>query len=301
MAAAALIGGRARAGTDAIRLICGFGAGNPTDLCAQLIQDGFSAALNEPVEFDYTLGQAGRQAALEVIDATPDGRMLLIAEILNLVLQETPARPLLSRLQPIAKITRGFSTALAVNELSDIRDWPGLLAAARASRLKAATTGRDSTIGLLLALVERRMNLSFDTVEVAGTTAAVDMLLTRRADIAVLDTRTVLLHNGRNRTRLRVLATSGARRSEQLPGVPTLAELAGDPKLAYTISYGLFAPLATPSAVAHRLTAALLGLRNDRSVQTQARLANIPLQFDGPAAVSEAVARDRRVAADIAG
>jgi len=53
--------------------------------------------------------------------------------------------------------------------------------------------------------------------------------------------------------------------------------------------------------VAHRLTAALLGLRNDMSVQTQARLANIPLQFDGPAAVSEAIARDRRVAADIAG
>ena len=301
MAAAALIGGRAHAATTAIRLICGFGVGNPTDLCAQLIQDGLSAALNEPVEFDYTLGQAGRRAALEVIDAAPDGRLLLIAEILNLVLQETPAEPLLSRLQPIAKITRGFSTALAVNELSDIRDWPGLLAAARAGRLKAATTGRDSTIGLLLALVERRMKLSFEAIEVAGTSAAVDMLLTRRADIAVVDTRTVLLHNGRNRTKLRVLATSGARRSEQLPGVPTLAELAGDPKLAYTISFGLFAPAATPSPVANRLTAALLGLRTDKSVQTQARLAEIPLQLDGPAAVLEAVARDRRVAADIAG
>jgi len=204
---------RSTAAADAIRLICGFGVGNPSDLCAQLIQDGFSAALNEPVEFDYTLGQAGRRAALEVIGAEPDGRTLLIAEILNLVLQETPAELLLSRLQPIAKITRGFSTALAVNELSDMRDWPGLLAAARANRLKAATTGRDSTIGLLLALVERRMSLSFDTLEVAGTTAAVDMLLTRRADIAVMDTRTVLLHNGRNRTKLRVLATSGARRS----------------------------------------------------------------------------------------
>lgn len=300
LAVAGLIERRSTAATNPIRLICGFGVGNPTDLCAQLIQDGFSAALNEPVEFDYTLGQAGRRAALEVIGAEPDGRKLLIAEILNLVLQETPAEPLLPRLQPIAKITRGFSTALAVNELSDIRDWPGLLAAARASRLKAATTGRDSTTGLLLALAERRMNLSFETVEVAGTTAAADMLLTRRADIAVMDTRTVLLHNGRNRTKLRVLATSGARRSPQLPGVPTLAELAGDPKLAYTISFGLFAPLATPSAVAHRLTAALLGLRDDKSVQAQARLANIPLQFDGPAAVLEAAARDRRVASDLA-
>jgi tripartite-type tricarboxylate transporter receptor subunit TctC len=301
LAAAGLLANRPTAAANAIRLICGFGVGNPTDLCAQLIQDGFSAALNAPVDFDYTLGQAGRLAALEVIDATPDGRTLLIAEILNLVLQETPAEPLLPRLQPIAKITRGFSTAVAVNELSDIKDWSGLLAAARASRLKAATTGRDSTIGLLLTLAERRMKLSFDAVEVAGTTAAVDMLLTRRADIAAMDTRTVLLHNTRNRTKLRVLATSGAARSPQLPDVPTLAELAGDPKLAYTISFGVFAPRATTGPVANRLTAALLGLRNDKSIEAQARLANIPLQFDGPVAVSQAIARDRRVAADIAG
>ncbi|MGQ3300014.1 tripartite tricarboxylate transporter substrate-binding protein [Reyranella sp.] len=301
MAAAALTGGRAHAATEAVRLICGFGVGNPTDLCAQLIQDGFSAALNEPVEFDYTLGQAGRRAALQVIDAAPDGRMLLIAEILNLALQETPAEPLLSRLQPIAKVTRGFSTALVVNELSDIRAWPYLVAAARANRLKAATMGAETTIGLLLALVERRLKLSFEAIDVAGTNAAVDMLLTRRADIAAVDTRTALLHNARNRTKLRVLATSGARRSPQLPDVPTLGELVGDEKLAYTISFGVFAPASTPSAVAHRLTAALLGLRTDRSVQTQARLANIPLQLDGPSAILEAVARDRRVAADLAG
>ena len=213
LAGAGITARHATAATTAVRMICGFGVGNPTDLCAQLIQDGFSIALNEPVEFDYTLGQAGRRAALEVIGAEPDGRLLLIAEILNLVLQDTPAEPLLSRLQPIAKITRGFSTALAVNEYSDIKDWTGLIAAARTDRLKAATTGNDSTIGLLLALVERRMNLSFQPVEVAGTNAAVDMLLTRRADLAVMDTRTVLLHNARDRTKLRVIATSGANRS----------------------------------------------------------------------------------------
>lgn len=299
-AVASLTARQAAAATTAVRLICGFGVGNPTDLCAQLIQDGFSAALDEPVEFDYTLGQAGRRAALQVIGAEPDGRLLLIAEILNLVLQDTPSEPLLSRLQPIAKITRGFSTALAVNQFSDIRDWAGLLVAARADRLKAATTGHDSTIGLLLALVERRMKLSFQPIEVTSTNAAVEMLLTRRADIAVVDTRTVLLHNARDRTKLRIIATSGANRSPQLPNVPTLAELVGDPKLAYTISFGLFAPAQTPASIANRLTAALVGLRSDKSLQTQARLANIPLQFDGPSAIVEAITRDRRVAADIA-
>jgi hypothetical protein len=53
--------------------------------------------------------------------------------------------------------------------------------------------------------------------------------------------------------------------------------------------------------MASRLTTALLGLRNDKSVLTQARLANIPLHNDGPSAILEAVTRDRRVAADLAG
>eukprot|EP01036_Dinobryon_divergens_P057338 gene57338-76554_t len=64
-AIAGMTGRQAAAATNAIRLICGLGVGNPTDLCAQLIQDGFSAALKEPVEFDYTLGEAGRRAALD--------------------------------------------------------------------------------------------------------------------------------------------------------------------------------------------------------------------------------------------
>jgi len=299
MAAAGLAPRQATAASNAVRLMCGFGVGNPTDLCAQLILDGFSAALDEPVEFDYALGQAGRLAALEVIAAPSDGRTLLIAEILNLVLQDSSTAPLLQRLQPIAKITRGFSTALVVNQFSDIMDWKGLLAAARGGTLKAATTGRDSTVGLLLALVERRMKLSFDAVDVTSSSAAMELLLQRRAAIASVDTRSALLHNARDRTKVRVIATSGARRSPELPEVPTLAELVGDPKFAYTISYGLFAPLQTERSMAARLTAALVGLNNDKSLHSQARLAQIPVQLEGPQAVIETIARDRRIAADL--
>jgi tripartite-type tricarboxylate transporter receptor subunit TctC len=96
-----------------------------------------------------------------------------------------------------------------------------------------------------------------------------------------------------------VIATSGARRSPELPEVPTLAELVGDPKFAYTISYGLFAPLQTERAMAARLTAALVGLKDDKSLHFQARLARIPVQIEGPQAVVETIARDRRIAADL--
>jgi tripartite-type tricarboxylate transporter receptor subunit TctC len=290
---------RNAAAASAVRLISGFGAGNPTDLCVQLIQDGLVAALDEPVLLDYAIGEAGMLAAREVIDSNPDGKTLLVAEILNLVLHDARGGNLLPRLTPIAKITRGFSTAIITSQYSGIADWEGLLAAAKKSRLKAATTGLLSPVGILLAMVERRMNLSFDQQETGSTTAAADLVRMRRTDLAAVDTRLALLHNGRDKTKFRIITTSGARRSRELPQVPTFAEVAGDPKLAYTISYGVFAPARIDPAVAARLSAALMAMRDDDDMHFQARLAAIPLQIDGPSAIVQAIARDRRVAENL--
>lgn len=287
------------AADNSVRLICGFGAGNPTDLCAQLIQDSFGNALDQPVLFDYAIGDAGMLAALEVIDSNPDGKTLLIAEILNLALHDARGANLLQRLTPIAKITRGFSTAIIASQYSEISDWASLLAAAKRSRLKAATTGPLTPAGILLAMAERRMNLSFDRIETGSTTAAADLVRTRRADLAAVETRLALLHNSRDSSKFRIITTSGARRSRELPQVPTFAEIAGDPKLAYTISYGVFAPARTNAGMAAKLTAALMAARDDDDMHFQAKLAAIPLQIDGPAAVLQTIARDRRVAGNL--
>jgi tripartite-type tricarboxylate transporter receptor subunit TctC len=281
------------------RCACGFGAGNPTDLCAQLIQDGWAAALDEPVLFDYAIGEAGLLAAREVVDARPDGKTLLLAEILNLVLHDTRGANLPPGVTPIAKVTRGFSTAIITSEYSELADWKSLVAMAGKRRLAAATTGPLSPAGVGLAMAQSRMNLSFDLQQVASTTEAADLVRTRRADLAAVETRLALLHNARNSPKFRVITTFGARRSRELPQVPTFAEIAGDRKLAYTISYGLFAPARTDPAVAAKLTAALMGMRDDDDMHFHARLAAIPLQIDGPPAVLQTIARDRGVAENL--
>ena len=294
-----LLAGRAAAADDTVRLVCGFGVGNPTDLCVQLIGEGFSAALGQPVTLDYEIGEAGKLAALHVIDATPDGRTLLVAEILNLALHDAAGANLLPRLQPIARITRGFSTALVTLENSELENWQGFVAAARARRLTAVSTGRQSTVGMPLVMIEQRLQLVFDQQETASTTAAVDLLLRRRADVAAIDTRLALVHNSRQARKLRVLATFGARPSPDLPKVPTFAALIGDPKAAYTIRYGLFAPDLIDADTAAQLTAALASLKDDEDMHYQARQARIPAQIDGPATVLQTIARDRRLIAEL--
>lgn len=291
--------GPAQASSHAVRLLCGFDAGNPTDLCATLIGEALAEALAAPVELDYATGDAGRVAVRETIDAEPDGHTLLIAEVLNLVLQD-PKGELLAGLQPVAKLTRGMSAAIASSALSGIDGWDVLLSAARSRTLRAATTGSRSTLGLALDLVEERARLSFDIREVASTREALDLLRTRRVDIAALDTRSALLNNERagDRTGSRVapIATSGARRAPDLPRVPTFAEIFADPKIAYTLSYAVFASARVAPSVVEKLTAALLRVRDDPGVATQARLARLPLQIDGPDVVLDTIARDRRIA-----
>ena len=294
------LAGRSVSASESVRLVSGFGLGNPTDLCVQLIGEGFSAALDEPVTLDYAIGEAGKLAALDVIGATPDGRTLLVGEILNLVLHDAAGANLLPRLQPIARITRGFSTALVTLESSALENWQGFVTTARKSRLTAATTGPQSTVGMLLVMIEQRLQLAFDQQETASTMAAVDLLLRRRVDVAAIDTRLALVHNSREaRNKLRVLATFGARSSPDLPKVPTFAALVGDPKAAYTISYGVFAPDGIAADTAARLTAALVSLKDDEDMHYQARLAHIPAQIDGPATVLQTIARDKRLIAGL--
>lgn len=293
--ALALGGAPARAAAQAVRMLCGFGVGNPTDLCATLIGEAFADALDQPVELDYAIGDAGRIAARETIDAEPDGHTLLIAEVLNLVLQD-PQGELLQGLQPVAKLTRGLSTSIVASAVSGIDTWDRLLTAARSRALRAATTGSRTTVGMALGLVEERARLSLDVREVASTREALDLLRTRRVDIAALDTRSALLNNDRGGSKLAVIATSGARRSPDLPHVPTFAEIFNDPKIAYTISYAVFTSARVAPPVAGRLTAALMRVREDRQVESQARFARLPLQIDGPDVVRETIARDRRVA-----
>ncbi len=298
-ASAGLVRKHAAAASSAVRLLCGFGVGNPTDVCAELIQDALGNTLDEPVLYEYAIGDSGMLAALEVIESNPDGKTLLVAEVLNLVLHDARGANLLSRLTPVAKITRGFSTAIITNQYSGMADWAGLLAEAANRRLKAATMGPLTTVGMLLTLAERRMNLSFDLQEASSTMQAADLVRTRRADLAAVDTRLALLHNSRDNPKFRIIMTSGARRSRELPQVPTFAEIAGDPKLAYTISYGVFAPARTDSAMAARLTAAFMATRDDDDMHFQARAAAIPLQIDGPPALVQTIDRDRRVAENL--
>jgi tripartite-type tricarboxylate transporter receptor subunit TctC len=65
---------------------------------------------------------------------------------------------------------------------------------------------------------------------------------------------------------VRALATSGARRSEMFPDVPTMSE-AGVAGYEFTQWYGLLVPAKTPREIVNTLNATLLKAMNDPDVK----------------------------------
>jgi tripartite-type tricarboxylate transporter receptor subunit TctC len=85
--------------------------------------------------------------------------------------------------------------------------------------------------------------------------------------------------------KLRPLAVTTAKRSAQVPNVPTMAE-AGFPGFDISTWFGIFAPAATPPDIVRQLAdAAIAALRDPATIERLARLAvvpvgNTPAEFD---------------------
>jgi len=85
-----------------------------------------------------------------------------------------------------------------------------------------------------------------------GTGQALTDLLAGQVDLLFAPAQTVLAHVKAGR--LKALAVTGAKRSEILPGVPTVAE-SGLPGYQAVGWFGLLAPAATPGSIVTQLSA----------------------------------------------
>lgn len=298
-AAATAVAHRAASAAEPVRLLVGFGPNSPMDFSARLVQRPFAQALGQPVRIDYVIGDGSRKAAQEVIGAKGDSHTLLVADIFLLCMHDAKGADLVSRLKPVAKLSRGISYCLAVREDSPLADWAGFVAAAKGAPLTVATAGSLSAPTVLVDMIEQRTGLALKQSPTRSTHEALGLLMDGKVELAAIDTRLALLHNDQALDEVRVLATFGAQRSPDLPLVPTFAEIVADPKAAFTQSFAIFAPPAMEAGFVSRSTAALTGISDDNRAFLNAKKVRFPLQIEGPEVVMQTVARDRRVIASV--
>lgn len=249
-----------------IRILVGFVAGGTTDIAARLLAEDLRQSLERPVVVDDRPGASGRIAANALKHAAPDGTTIMLAPMVVTVLAPLVWKHLdyvpASDFVPVAQVAN-YPIALAVNAQLPVRSMSELTAWARSApdRANYGTPAAGSLPHLFGVALGRATGIAWVHVPYRGLAPMANDLMGNQISVS-LDALSNLIELHRAGM-VRIIATSGTRRSLLLPGVPTFKEQ-GLSEIEGTGWIALHAPAGTPQAVVDRISAAVgRALRND--------------------------------------
>lgn len=233
-----------------IRIIASTPPGGTIDLVSRLIAQKMPADLGQPVVVENKAGAAGNIATEYVARAPADGYTLLVvasSHATNLNLYPRLGFDPVKDFAPVSLLTKN-EFVVAVPGSSPANSFHELLALAKAKKgglnYGSSGAGQGNHLGMELL----KTMAGFDAVHVpfSGTGPVTAAVLAGQVDVALLTPAGALpyLKSGK----LKILATTGRKRSTFLPNTPTVAE-AGVPGYELTGWTGLLAPAGTPRDV----------------------------------------------------
>ena len=240
----------------AITIIVPIPPGGAPDIAARVVADKLSPALGQPVVVENRVGANGNIANELVAKSQPDGHTLgLLADsqvTINPHLYKMPIDTLRDLTPVIPVAVNQF--VLTVNPSLPVRTFPEFIEFARKSNppLAYASGGNGSQHHLTMEMLKQRAGINLLHVPYKGGAPAAT---------ATVAGDTAAMWSGSSNApqikagRLRPLAVSGAKRSEQYPDLPTIAEFY--PAFENSIWLGLFGPAGIPEATLAKLRAAL--------------------------------------------
>lgn len=238
--------------TKPVRFVVPYPPGGPTDLTARSYAEKLSQYIGQTVVVENKPGAQGVPAVQYVLQQPADGYTLYFGTLSTQVVYHVinsyrganaPYDPH-KDLVPVNLL--GVSPLVIVASIkSGIDSYKGLIETLKAQPGKL-NYGSDG-VGSLTHLGGEMLNQSAGTksahIPYKGTAEFSQALITGDIQFAVMGIvgATNLLKQGR----IKVLAVAGPKRSDQLPGVPTTAEL-GYPGVDLTSWFGVFMKAGTP-------------------------------------------------------
>jgi len=228
------------------RIVVPFPPGGGADALARLMAPKLAEISKEPVIVENKPGASGHIGAAFVAQSPADGRTLLMSSTASLseknVHQFAPVT--LVSASPYVVVLGLKTKPNSVTELiSFARQNPG--------KLTFGSSGTGAASHLSAELFKSMAKVDLLHVPYKGTGPAVTDLLAGQIDLLFAPAQSVLPHVKAGK--LKALATTGARRPETIPDLPTVAE-AGLPGYEAVGWFGLLAPVATPKAVVERIS-----------------------------------------------
>ncbi len=262
--------------TKPVRVVITFPPGSATDIIGRVVTQKLAELWGQNVLADNRTGAGGSIGSGLVAKATPDGYTLLINSNAHAVNPAIYARLPYDTEKDFVEIAPlvGQPNVLVVNPGSRIKTLADLIADAKArpGKINFASAGMGS--GTHLNLEKFKLATGIDVVHVPykGTPEIIPDLTTGRVDyyFAPISAGMTFVRDGR----LRALAVSSARRSSQLPDVPTVAE-SGVPKFEFMLWFGMWGPAGMPAELVRKISSDVTRSLADADVRERmAKLGN---------------------------
>jgi tripartite-type tricarboxylate transporter receptor subunit TctC len=240
-----------------IRLVVGFTPGGGVDINARLLASKLPEYLGQPVIVENRPGAGTNIANDFVAKSAPDGYTLLMATpvvLINMALYKQLPYDTLRDLTGVS-VFSASPNILVVGASVPAKDLRQLLALARArpGELNYSSAGSGSTQHLSGALFRARTGIDMVHVPYKGSAPALTAVISGDVQISFSNIPAIRQHVTSGR--LRPLASTGSKRSDLMPEVPTMREAGID--VDVTVWYGVLAPAGTPRAVIDKLAAAV--------------------------------------------
>jgi tripartite-type tricarboxylate transporter receptor subunit TctC len=232
-----------------VRILVGFAAGSTTDILGRLIGQWLSQRLGQQFVVENRPGAGGNIAAEEMIKSTPDGYTLYMvppAVAANGALYPHLNFDFIRDTTAVAGVVRVPNVA-EVNPSLPVKTIPELIAYAKANpgKLSFESAGIGTASHLAGQLFNAMTGANLQHVPYRGDGPAMVDLIAGQVQVGFA-TMTASIGHIRS-GQLRGLAVTTLKRSDALPGVPTVAETV--PGFEASSWFGIAAPKGTPADI----------------------------------------------------
>nr|WP_232077736.1 tripartite tricarboxylate transporter substrate binding protein [Variovorax sp. PBL-E5] len=242
-----------------IRLIVPFPPGGGTDIIARELVNKIVTEQGWTVVIDNRPGSGGNLGVDAAAKAAPDGYTLVMGQTSNLAINPTlyPKLPY-NPVKDLAAIGLVASSPLAIVVAADspYKTLADVVAAAKAKPgvLNFATSGNGTVAHLATEMLQRTADVKLTHVPYKGASQGVTDVIGGQVQLYVSSVPTLIsfVKGGK----MRALAVTSAKRAEDLPDVPTVAE-SGYKGFEAVTWFGLVGPAAMPRDVVVKWNAAL--------------------------------------------
>jgi tripartite-type tricarboxylate transporter receptor subunit TctC len=239
--------------TRPVRLIVPAAPAAGPDILGRLIGQWLSERLGQPFIIDNRPGAGTSIGTETVVRAPADGYTLLlcsIANATNATIYDRLNYNFIHDIAPVAGIIRG-PYVMVVNPSVPAKSVPEFVAYAKSNPGKLNMVSAGIGTGTHLAGELFKVMAGVDMVHVPHRSAGPALTELLAGQVQVMFPGTVSSIEHIKAGRLRVLAVTGATRSDELPDVPTMREFL--PGYEASLWFGIGAPKNTPTEVVDKL------------------------------------------------